>query len=46
MAELKSCELVFRALANFNIPSVLQPLNSADTMNSGVKMNVFFLLCF
>lgn len=44
MAELKLHDPRFRVIATFNIPSSLQPLDSADTMNSGVKMNVFFLL--
>lgn len=45
MAELKLHDPEFRVVATFNIPSGLQPLDSAYTMNSGVKMNVFFLLC-
>lgn len=44
MAELKLHDPRFRVVATFSIPSGLQLLDSAYTMNSGVNMNIFVLL--
>lgn len=46
MAELKLRDPRFRVIATSNIPSHLQFLDSAYTINSGVNMNIFFLTLF